>query len=99
MDIIIGPVFRLFMMAIDLYIWIVLIGVILSWLAAMSVINMQNRFVYMVTYSIHRITEPLLRPIRRILPDMGSFDLSPVALIFILIFAKDLLVQVLIKFG
>ena len=86
------------MMAIDLYIWLVLIAIIMSWLSAYNVVNMHNRFVNMVSYFLHRITDPALQPIRRILPDMGGFDLSPVVLIFLLIFAKDILVQVLIKF-
>ena len=98
MEIISGPLIRLTMMAIDLYIWLVLIAIIMSWLSAYNVVNMHNRFVNMVSYFLHRITDPALQPIRRILPDMGGFDLSPVVLIFLLIFAKDILVQVLIKF-
>jgi len=97
MEVIVGPVGKLVITVIDLYIWIVVIGVILSWLTAFNVINTSNRFVYMAGDFIFRITEPALRPIRNILPNMGGFDLSPVILILILIFAKDFLIQLLYK--
>src|SRR3989338_7156069 len=99
MDIVSGPLLRLIFMIIDLYIWVVVIGVVLSWLSALNIVNMHNRFVFMVGDFVFRVTEPALRPIRRVLPDMGSFDLSPVALIFLLIFAQDMLSQVIAKFG
>lgn len=94
-----GPLMRLTIMVIDLYIWVVVIGVVYSWLTAFKVINVSNRFVYMVGEFVYRITEPALRPIRRIMPNLGNFDLSPIVLIVILIFAKDILIQVFIKFG
>jgi len=99
MDIIVGPLIRLIMMAVELYIWLVLIWVIMSWLTALNVVNLHNRFVNMIFYSLGNLVEPALRHIRRVLPSMGNFDLSPVALIFLLIFAGDILRQVLIKFG
>jgi len=99
MDVILGPVLKLLVTVIDLYVWIVVIGVILSWLVAFNVINSSNRFVYMIGEFIHRATEPALRPIRNILPVMGGFDLSPVALILILILIQDVLVRMLMKFG
>jgi len=99
MEVILGPVLKLLVTVIDLYVWIVVIGVILSWLVAFNVINSSNRFVYMVGEFIHRATEPALRPIRNILPVMGGFDLSPVALILVLILIQDVLVRMLMKFG
>jgi len=59
--------------------------------------NTRNRFVYTIGDFLYRATEPALRPIRNILPNMGGFDLSPVILILILIFAKDFLIQLLYK--
>ncbi len=76
---------------IDLYIWLVIIAAILSWLIAFNVINTYNRFVGMVSYFLHQVTEPALRPIRRILPAMGGIDLSPLVLILLLIFLRNLI--------
>ena len=76
---------------ISLYIWILLIAVIASWLISFNVINTNNRFVYLVVDFLYRVTEPALRPIRRFLPNLGGLDISPVILILILIFARDLL--------
>lgn len=97
MDVIVGPLLKLLLTVIDLYIWIIVIGVILNWLVAFGVVNTSNRFVYLVGDFIHRITEPALRPIRNVIPVMGGFDLSPVALILALILIKDVLINLLIK--
>lgn len=86
--IIIDPLFRIAAIAIDLYIWIVIIGALLSWLIAFNVVNTSNRFVYTVADFLYRITEPALRPIRRVLPNMGGIDISPIALILALIFLQ-----------
>ncbi|HEC90873.1 MAG TPA: YggT family protein [Alphaproteobacteria bacterium] len=99
MDVILGPLGWLIVNVIDLYTWILVIGVILSWLTAYNVVNTSNRLVYMIGDFIFRITEPALRPIRNLLPNLGGFDLSPVVLIFILIFAKGFLIKLLFKFG
>jgi len=89
--IIIDPLIRITMIAVDLYIWLVIIGAILSWLVAFNVVNTSNRAVYMIGDFLYRITEPALRPIRRVLPSMGGIDLSPVALILALIFLQMVL--------
>ncbi len=99
MDVILGPLLRLLIMVIELYIWVVVIGVIFSWLTAFNVINTSNRFVYIVGEFVFRATEPPLRRIRRYMPNLGNFDISPIVLIFILIFAMDLLSQVIRKLG
>jgi len=77
---------------ITLLIWIIVIQAILSWLVAFNVINTYNGFVRQLLYGLHRITEPLLRPIRRILPDLGGLDFSPMVLILILIALRDYLI-------
>ena len=97
MDVLFVPLLRLLANAIDLYVWIVVIGVVLSWLAAFNVVNMSNRFVYMAADFIHRITEPALRPIRNFLPNLGGFDVSPVALILILIAAQEVVFRLIVK--
>ena len=98
MEVIGGPVLRLVLMVIDLYMWIVIIGVVLSWLTSFNVINSHNQFVYMVGTFTYRMTEPVLAPIRnflyRIFKNLGGIDLSPVVLILLLIFLKDFLVQI-----
>ncbi len=98
MDVLAVPIIRLLANVIDLYIWIVVIGVILSWLAALKVVNTTNRFIYLVTDFIYRITEPALRPIRNFLPNLGGFDVSPVVLILILIAAQEMLIRLIIRF-
>jgi len=76
---------------INLYIWLVILAAVMSWLIAFNVINTYNRFVGMVTYFLHQVTEPALRPIRRFLPAMGGIDLSPLVLILLLIFLRNLI--------
>lgn len=78
---------------ISLYIWIVLANAILSWLVAFNVVNTGNRVVYTIGDVLYRLTEPAIRPIRRILPDLGGIDLSPVVLILALIFLQNLLIE------
>ncbi len=78
---------------IDLYVWIIILQVVLSWLIAFNVINTQNRFVYLVGDFLYRVTEPALRPIRRILPNLGGIDLSPIVLLLLLYFAQRLLFE------
>ncbi len=78
---------------IGLYITLVIVQVVLSWLVAFNVVNTRNRFVYMVGDFLYRITEPALKPIRRLLPTMGGMDLSPVVLILGLYFARVLLLR------
>lgn len=76
-------------MVITLYIWVIIIGAILSWLIAFDVVNRRNRAVYTVADTFYRLTDPALRPIRRALPDLGGVDISPVILILGLIFLRD----------
>jgi len=91
MNVILGPLLQVLLIAIELYMWIVIIGVVLSWLVAFNVINTSNRFVYMVGDFTHRLTEPALGPIRRRVPNLGGLDISPVILILALIFAQGVI--------
>ncbi len=97
MDVILIPFLQLVLAVINIYVWIVVAGVVLRWLTAFNVSNTSNRFVYMIGDFIYRITEPLLRPIRNILPDMGNIDLSAVALILMLWFTESILIQIMMK--
>ena len=80
-------------MVITLYMWVIIISVILSWLIAFNVINRHNQFVYMIADSMQRLSEPALRPIRRALPELGGLDISPVVLILVLIFLRDVVIR------
>ena len=76
---------------IDLYVFILIINAILSWLVAFNVLNTQNRFVFSVLEFSHKLTDPPLNYIRRFIPNLGAVDISPVILILILWFIKDLI--------
>jgi len=75
-------------LALELYLWIVIIAVIFSWLVAFNVVNMRNPNVAMIGDFLYRITEPALRPIRNFLPNLGGIDISPVILFLIIIFIR-----------
>ncbi len=81
--------------ALDIYIWIVIASVIFSWLYAFNVINNNNQFVGMVGNFLHKATEPVLRPIRRVLPDLGGIDISPIVLFVGVYFLQRFIVNVL----
>ena len=83
------PLIGFIVLVIDLYMWVVIAGAILSWLIAFNVVNTNNRFVYQVADMLYRLTEPALRPIRNILPNLGGIDISPVILILFLLFIRD----------
>ncbi len=87
-----NPFIWLVLTALDLYMWVVIIGVILSWLVSFNVVNTSNRFVYMVGDLTFRLTEPALGRIRRFMPNLGGLDISPVVLILFLIFLQRFLV-------
>jgi len=70
-------------------VWSLIVGAVLSWLVAFGVVNPYNRFVNVISDMIGRITEPLLAPIRRVLPPFGNLDLSPLVLIFIIYFIQS----------
>lgn len=86
------PLLNFIAMVITLYMWIIIISAILSWLIAFNVINRHNQFVYMIADSLNKLTEPALRPIRRNIPDLGGLDISPVILILGLIFLRDVVI-------
>ena len=83
--------FQLIDTVINVYIWLLIIWAVLSWLVAFNVVNTGNRFVYLVGDFLNRITEPALGPIRRLMPNLGGIDISPMILILLLIFLRNLL--------
>ena len=87
------PLLAFISMVITLAIWIVIIGAVLSWLIAFNVVNPHNQFVYTIYTGIDRLMEPLVRPIRRVMPDLGGIDISPLVLILALIFLRDVVIS------
>ena len=80
---------------VSIYIWILIINAIISWLVAFNVLNTSNRFVYSVLDVSYRLTAPPLNYIRRFLPNLGSIDISPVVLILALMFLRKLVFEML----
>ena len=76
---------------LGLYVWILIASAILSWLVAFNVVNTRNRAVYVIGDFLYRVTEPVLAPIRRILPNLGGLDLSPIIVILIIFFVRNLM--------
>ena len=78
---------------IEIFIWLLIIQAILSWLITFGIINTSSNFVNLIGNFLYKITEPLLRPIRNILPELGGVDISPLILIILLIFFRNLLFE------
>tara|TARA_B100000427_G_scaffold198313_1_gene164765 strand:- start:1263 stop:1562 length:300 start_codon:yes stop_codon:yes gene_type:complete len=82
---------NLFNSVIDLFIWAIILSALMSWLIGFNIINISNKLVYIIADFLNRLTEPFLSPIRRLMPYLGGVDLSPVVLILILFFLRDLI--------
>ena len=79
---------------ITIYLWIIIINAILSWLVAFKVLNTQNRFVFSILDTTYKLTDPALNKIRRFIPMFGSIDISPVILILILMFLRNIIFEI-----
>lgn len=88
------PLFRIVIYALDIYVWMVIASVIISWLIHFGVVNTRNQFVHMISDFLWRITEPALRRIRKFLPNFGGMDVSPIALILIIYFLQMVLINI-----
>jgi YggT family protein len=86
-------VLDIILLVLQLYIWLLIAAAVLSWLIAFNVINTRNQVVAMVGDFLYRITEPFLRPIRQMLPNLGGIDLSPVILILIILLIENIVVR------
>jgi YggT family protein len=69
------------LLALDLYTWVIIAAAIFSWLYAFNVVNARNSVVAMIGNALYQLTEPVLRPIRNVMPNMGGLDLSPIVLL------------------
>ena len=85
-------VLEIVMMVLELYSWVIIASAVLSWLTAFNVINMRNSFVYIINETCYLLTEPLMRPIRRVLPYMGGLDLSPIIILLAITFLQKVIV-------
>ena len=85
----------LFDNVISLYIWVLIINAIISWLVAFNILNTSNRFVYSVLEISYKLTDPPLSFIRKYIPSIGSIDISPIILILGLMFLRKLVFELL----
>jgi len=87
-------IFILLDSVITIYLWIIIINAVLSWLVAFKVLNTQNRFVFSVLDVTYKITDPALNKLRRFIPNFGSIDISPIILILILMFLRNIIFEI-----
>jgi len=85
-------ILRIIQVLLNLLWWIIVIQAVLSWLIAFNVINTSNQFVRSVWTALARITEPLYRPIRRILPDFGALDMSPLVVLLVIYILQTIVI-------
>ena len=92
-----NSVLILFNDIVRLYVWVLIINAVASWLVAFNVINTSNRFVYLVLETTYKLTDPPLRFIRNYIPNLGSVDISPIILILGLIFIRNFINEIFYK--
>jgi len=80
------------LLILNLYVWIIIISAVLSWLIAFNVVNMRNQFVATIANFFYQVTEPLLGPIRRNIPSLGAIDISPIILLIAIFFLQRVIV-------
>ncbi|HEV2896445.1 YggT family protein [Mesorhizobium sp. AaZ16] len=78
-------------LALDIYWWLLIASAIFSWLYAFNVVNSRNQFVGTIGNFLFRITEPVLAPVRRFLPDLGGIDISPIIVLLLIFFIRQFL--------
>ncbi len=86
-------VLDIILLVLQIYIWLLIAAAVLSWLIAFNVVNTRNALVAGIAEFLYRITEPALRPIRNLLPNLGGIDISPVILILLILFIENVIVR------
>jgi len=86
------PILQIVDLLLSVLLWIIIIQAVLSWLVAFNVVNTHNDFVRQVLYALSRMTEPLYRPIRRIMPDFGALDFSPLVVLLVIQILRSIVV-------
>lgn len=97
MDVVLVNILKVLSIALDFYQWVVVINVVISWLVAFNVINTSNQFVHMVMDFTYRMTEPVYRRIRQVLPHMGGIDLSPIVVLLGIFLVQGILHDVMYR--
>ncbi len=82
------PLLEVIILALNIYWWVVIIAVILSWLIAFNVVNTRHQAVAMISDFFYRATEPVFRPIRSMMPNLGGIDISPLVVLLIIYFIE-----------
>ena len=82
---------KLIYVILDIFTWVIIGSAIMSWLVAFGVVNVRNQFIRTMVDFLYRVTEPVLRPIRRVLPNLGGIDISPVIALLLIFFLQHLL--------
>tara|TARA_B110001454_G_scaffold215679_1_gene237569 strand:- start:1459 stop:1749 length:291 start_codon:yes stop_codon:yes gene_type:complete len=83
--------FQIIMILLNVLWWIIIVQAIMSWLIAFNVINTQNEVVRSIWIALDRLTQPIYRPIRKVMPDLGALDLSPMVVLLIIIILQTIL--------
>ena len=86
-------VLDIILLVLQLYVWLLIAAAILSWLIAFNVVNTHNQVVAMIADFLYKITEPVLRPIRSVLPSLGGIDISPIIVILIIFFIQNVIAR------
>lgn len=87
---------KLLLLALDIYLWIIIAGVVISWLLAFDVISLRNPQAQNLVKLINKATDPLYKPLRKYIPAVGGFDLSPIVIIFGIYLLQRIIVQLFI---
>ncbi len=86
-------VLDIILLILQIYIWLLIAAAVLSWLVAFNVVNTRNQVVAMAADFLYRVTEPVLRPIRSMLPNLGGIDVSPVILILLILLLQNIIIR------
>lgn len=97
MNTILIPILQVLSVALNLYWWVVLVAVIMSWLVALNMINTHNQIIRGIGNFVHQLTEPVLRRIRRVVPMAGNIDLSAIVLFLLIILAQQVIAQLIFR--
>jgi YggT family protein len=97
MTLILDPLLQVLIFVVDIYWWVVIAAAIMSWLIAFNLVNTYNRAVRVISDVLYRATEPVFRPIRRFLPNLGGLDISPIIVLIILFFIRIFLSDLLLR--
>jgi len=97
MNTILIPILTVISVALNLYWWVVLIAVIMSWLVQLNMINTHNQIIRTISNIVHQLTEPVLRRIRRVIPSVGNVDLSAIVLFLLILLLQQIIAQLMFK--